>query len=945
MVAQIKASDAEFSTFRHKNERLWSALKVFAAPITAIAKIAITPTSTLDFGAASSAVLGAVVHLLKACDGVSNAYDWVEQLFRELEDFSERLAHYADAPQLDPVLRRKIVAILAVLLKVIGRSQKLIRERRFREYLRVTFLGKDPVTKKLIDELNRMLESEQRYTVGVTYATTQRIEEVAKATDEKLSKVLENIEADKDKNAQAEDKGRLRNTLSGTSAPADVEEIFIRNERALLQGTGAWLESENFFRAWMSREAVILWIFGGPGSGKSFLSTRLIQLLREAGAGEDPVAYFFVKENNENLRDANILLKTLAWQIVGQDAEFQRHAMAVCRERSRTITAELTWENLFLGYYNSPDSSQNQRAVTIVIDGLDEATAETRQAILGLMKDLVLSSARNVSKTGQSGIRLAVIGRGSLRSDMDFKRLEKNFFIEVSRHKNRDDIESYIRQRLGELEILQEMRKMKPGGLKRANKEGSKILKRVAEGADGVFLWAKLLLDSLVKKDLPQIEAILASPPTTLDEMIWSVFDRLARDEELDQVVLRKMLMFMTHARRPLLFGELDIVTSLPNRKANYLLWKHTRGRLSSVFDLKFPDDLDPDDEDAEDLGSSPGGTDSQTDEDQAFSFSYDDGSDDGDGDEDDSDVNADSDSDDIFSTAPGFSRIGTLASSGVEADDDEDAEQDGEREDLLSHLTRNKQRTKVAFCHTRIRDFLVREGNPKTHRNRPLPIIPGIDDVQADITIACLGMFQLELSLDPNRRFLCDYPLCHLPFHLEGVDRASVAPEKAGKIIEGLYWLFGTSKGTLSLVSAQADYDEFHTSATELWSLWVATDKYLRLVQSWLGSVMAFRDYVPSCDNEAVAWMLEAANSFERLLQPAIASASKKWLSRPGYDTNAYLEKGEVDAWLVNGWLTWVESDATLSDTTPVFHDFSSVTPNRLEHIASYAGLERDTQ
>ena len=147
-------------------------------------------------------------------------------------------------------------------------------------------------------------------------------------------------------------------------------------------------------------------------------------------------------------------------------------------------------------------------------------------------------------------------------------------------------------------------------------------------------------------------------------------------------------------------------------------------------------------------------------------------------------------------------------------------------------------------------------------------------------------------------------------------------------------------------MVSAPNSYDEFHTSATELWSLWVATDKHLRLVQSWLGSVMAFRDYVPSCDDDAVAWMLEAANSLERLLRPAIASASKKWLSQPGgFDTPDYLDKGEFDSWLVNGWLTWIESGATLSETTPVFTDLSSVTPNRLEHMASYAGLERDTQ
>lgn len=136
------------------------------------------------------------------------------------------------------------------------------------------------------------------------------------------------------------------------------------------------------------------------------------------------------------------------------------------------------------------------------------------------------------------------------------------------------------------------MRRVKPNGLKKANKEGRRIKKKVSEGAAGVFLWAKLLLDSLVKKDLPQIEAALASPPSKLDDMIYSVFRRITMEGSLDQNVMRKILMFTVYSRRPLVFGELDIVTSLPDCKLNYLLWKRMRGILSSVFDLQFPDDM-----------------------------------------------------------------------------------------------------------------------------------------------------------------------------------------------------------------------------------------------------------------------------------------------------------------------------------------------------------------
>lgn len=652
------------------------------------------------------------------------------------------------------------------------------------------------------------------------------------------------------------------------------------------------------------------------------------------------MAFFFVKEDSENLRDANILLKTLAWQIASQDAAFRRHAIAVCRRRSLTITAELTWENLFLGYYRQDANGglNTINTTTIVIDGLDEATAESRMTILGLMKELV-STPQTSSNNDVRGIRLAIIGRRSLRSDMDFKRQEKNYFIEVSRTKNRDDINSYIRKRLEELDILREMRKMKPNGLKRANKEGGKIMKKVAEGADGVFLWAKLLLDSLMRKDLPQIDAILASPPSTLDTMIWSVFDRLAKDEELDQHVLRKMLMFMTHARRPLLFGELDLVTSLPARKPNYLLWKHTRGTLSSVFDLKFPNNVDPEEvevsgdepevEDDEKLGYTHDGTDSQVEDEDGFDFSYEDGE----SDEEDSEGGTMSDDDDIFSTTV----------ERVQANEGRSTEEGAEEvlEDLLSHLTTHKVHTKVAFCHTRIRDLLVREGNPKTRQSEPLSIIPGAEDAHVEITIAYLEIFKLELSSKDDQRFLCDYPLCHLPFHLEGIDREAISPEKAGRVIDGLYWLFGTGKGALCFLNSVMDYDEFHNSNREFWALWAATDRYLRLVQSWLGSVSLFREFV-SVSDIAVAWMLKASESLEDLLRPAIHTASTEWLCQPSFESDTYFQKGEFPAWLINGWLTLIEGREPLPEPS-AFVNFETVTPERLEYTAGYAGLERD--
>lgn len=50
---------------------------------------------------------------MQACENVSDAYDWIEQVFTELQEFSERLSIYTES-RIDDVLKKKMVAILAL---------------------------------------------------------------------------------------------------------------------------------------------------------------------------------------------------------------------------------------------------------------------------------------------------------------------------------------------------------------------------------------------------------------------------------------------------------------------------------------------------------------------------------------------------------------------------------------------------------------------------------------------------------------------------------------------------------------------------------------------------------------------------------------------------------------------------------------------------------------
>ena len=349
-----------------------------------------------------------------------------------------------------------------------------------------------------------------------------------------------------------------------------------------------------------------------------------------------------------------------------------------------------------------------------------------------------------VGTSEQPGIYFAVVGRKSLQDDLNIRRLEKLKMIELSRIKNQDDIDRYIQKRLRDMDVLHEMRKRKPDGLKQANSVGARIMKKVSEGSDGVFLWARLLLDELMKKDLPQITSILANPPSTLDEMIHSVFERLDRDDELEHPALKTILLFMAYARRPLLFGELNAAVTIPDGRPRYLLWRHTRGKLSSAFDLQFYRNRDPElesvqveepqDSIAENSGSERSAN-SDCDDGSLFDFT--------------SDVDSVPDSilmngDDILSPT-------------VEASRRHDFDLPDCSEDAFSHFSNDQLRTTVTFCHARIRDYLVQESMSQTRKHPFLSIVPALKNPHAAITILCLNMLHFGSSQDEYREFLCD--------------------------------------------------------------------------------------------------------------------------------------------------------------------------------------------
>ena len=63
--------------------------------------------------------------LVNAAGGVSESYDWIEQLFDKSSGFTQRIEEYIDGG-MKAHLREKGIAILVYLLEILGRSEQIM---------------------------------------------------------------------------------------------------------------------------------------------------------------------------------------------------------------------------------------------------------------------------------------------------------------------------------------------------------------------------------------------------------------------------------------------------------------------------------------------------------------------------------------------------------------------------------------------------------------------------------------------------------------------------------------------------------------------------------------------------------------------------------------------------------------------------------------------------
>ena len=182
--------------------------------------------------------------------------------------------------------------------------------------------------------------------------------------------------------------------------------------------------------------------------------------------------------------------------------------------------------------------------VVLVIDGLDELDCDEYDLLT------IVTRFSDIARTSGAACRTFEVIITSRPMQTETPASVEEFWIEPEL--TRSDVSTYIKYSIRQLSATE-----KSPFYRMHDVDRKTIEHQLAEGADGMILWAKLVIENMGrKKSMPQIKKCLESAPRKLSELYARLYETLDKGTGDTQKIIRWLLC----AQRPLRLDELETV-------------------------------------------------------------------------------------------------------------------------------------------------------------------------------------------------------------------------------------------------------------------------------------------------------------------------------------------------------------------------------------------------
>ncbi|KAF2968408.1 hypothetical protein GQX73_g5171 [Xylaria multiplex] len=320
---------------------------------------------------------------------------------------------------------------------------------------------------------HRELISDEKLTIAISEVRDFRseVQGSRKSLEEKLealSKQMKQLQlTEKEEGTQKLQEQRSRrlqfvlNKFDAVDCQGDLEHA--RRERRYHSSSGDWIFDHPLFKEWsdltITRNST-LHLNGSPGSGKTILTSRVVDHLEQlksynsAQGYEFSVIYFYFNHMQPDRRTLTGLLLALLSQLIHQDDVLLEQTYQRCQEvNQQKLRSSDTIRDLASIIFNS------QRLCFVILDGLDECVgdasanpAEEQQQVIDWFKDLTIEPDSKESHACKSCVRLFISGQ---RNGVLEQRLGSYPSIRLeTAAAHAKDIESYATRRSAEIRMF-----------------------------------------------------------------------------------------------------------------------------------------------------------------------------------------------------------------------------------------------------------------------------------------------------------------------------------------------------------------------------------------------------------------------------------------------------------------------------------------------------------
>ncbi|OTA67679.1 hypothetical protein K449DRAFT_388472 [Hypoxylon sp. EC38] len=347
--------------------------------------------------------------------------------------------------------------------------------------------------------------------------------------------IMKRLSANNDENSRVQMQ-KIENYLDTSGLPIDdLKDL----EDARIAGSCEWFSNRHSFQSWMDASASapnkLYWVSANPGTGKSVLSSYVINTLEDCN---QDTSYFFFRHGDKLRSTLAGCLRSIAFQMAFRSALIRSRLLSLMERDVRfdKDNAKAIWRKVFESSILKSELPQTQYWV---IDALDECIDIT--LIFSILSKLELSVPIKVFMTSRRTQDI-VSGFDQLRQ---VPNVPQAICEEISFNDSKEDIWLYLEGNKRKIHLGNDQKK-------------HSILKRILEKSQGCFLWVRLILDELdTVWTLKLIEQVLDEVPQEMDMVYKRAIDIMSSKPAHAKAIAKAILVWTVCAITPMTLPEL----------------------------------------------------------------------------------------------------------------------------------------------------------------------------------------------------------------------------------------------------------------------------------------------------------------------------------------------------------------------------------------------------